>query len=170
MVLAIDTYYLPEEAHTVGVIFELGCSYPHDIIKSILPSDKYSSYIPGEFYKRELPPILDLLRKISLNGIEYIIIDGYILLKDNDGNIKDGLGMHLSKALNGKHPPIIGVAKSNYCRTKEISYCKLSHLFIQGYPISNNIAGNIIKSMSWGVGNLPTILQTLDKETKKGFL
>ena len=89
MVLAIDTYYLPEEAHTVGVIFELGCSYPQDTIKSILPSDKYSSYIPGEFYKRELPPILDLLKKISLNGIEYIILDGYILLKYNDGNIKD---------------------------------------------------------------------------------
>ncbi|WP_207420305.1 hypothetical protein [Desertivirga brevis] len=49
-------------------------------------------YIPGEFYKRELPGILSLLDKINFELIQAIIIDGFVILNDEG---KPGLGGYL---------------------------------------------------------------------------
>src|SRR5262249_645622 len=63
-------------------------------------------YEPGKFYRRELPCLLAVLRKVA-DPIEAIVIDGYVWLADEQS---PGLGGHLFQAL-GSATPVIGVAK-----------------------------------------------------------
>ncbi|MDX2015675.1 MAG: endonuclease V [Myxococcaceae bacterium] len=63
-------------------------------------------YEPGQFFKRELPCVLEVLRKAP--ALEAIVIDGYVWL-DADGT--KGLGAHLFDALQ---VPVIGLAKTAY--------------------------------------------------------
>ena len=64
-------------------------------------------YVPGKFYRRELPCILVLLEQIRKLPDE-LIIDGHVMLGD-----RPGLGKHLFAAVGGKRP-VIGVAKSGF--------------------------------------------------------
>jgi deoxyribonuclease V len=66
-----------------------------------------ADYLPGEFYRRELPGILALLKKFDRIPDE-LIVDGYVMLGE-----RPGLGYHLFSALGG-HLPVIGVAKSKF--------------------------------------------------------
>lgn len=168
--LALDTYYLEEnDAYTVGVIFDKWTdSEPQEIIT--VHTHNFASYIPGEFYKRELPCILDLLKKISLDEIGVIILDGFLRLKtDEDKEVKDGLGMHLKPYLP-EHVKLIGVAKSIFGDNKKISESVLrgeatNPLWVQGEGYSNKEAAGLIKNM-YGNYRIPQMLKTLDKLTK----
>jgi len=64
-----------------------------------------AQYIPGEFYKRELPCIAAALAS-HLHQIETIVIDGYVHL----GSEQPGLGLKLFQQL-GEQKAIVGVAK-----------------------------------------------------------
>ena len=70
-------------------------------------------YKPGEFYLRELPPILAVLQEIKV-PLETIVVDGYVWLDPG----KMGLGAHLYSALNSK-VPVIGVAKNPWRNSAE---------------------------------------------------
>ncbi len=109
MILAFDTYYFDEKAKTVCISFDDWEEYENykvysEIIESI---EEYKS---GEFYKRELPCILSLLKKIQLENVEIIIVDGFVYLDDYG---KLGLGGHLFERIQNKIP-VIGVAKTNF--------------------------------------------------------
>jgi len=65
-------------------------------------------YRPGEFYLRELPPILDVLKQVKVR-IETIVVDGYVWLGSN----RMGLGAHLHSALGGG-VAVVGVAKTRW--------------------------------------------------------
>lgn len=64
-------------------------------------------YVPGEFFKRELPCLLAVLGRIQ-ESVNLVVIDGYVSLGD-----KPGLGMRLWEALSTK-APVIGVAKTRF--------------------------------------------------------
>lgn len=66
-------------------------------------------YVPGEFYRRELPCILSLLAEYALEP-DMIAVDGFVYL---DGQCAPGLGKHLFDALGGR-TPVIGVAKNRF--------------------------------------------------------
>lgn len=109
MILAFDTYYFEDKAKTIGLEFnqwtdEQESNTYEETLEGI------SEYVSGEFYKRELPCILSLLKKINLDHCEAIIIDGFVVLNDED---KNGLGGYLYQEL-GEKIPIIGVAKNNF--------------------------------------------------------
>lgn len=171
MKLAVDTYYYSDTlALTVGVLFNRWTDdEPAEIISSICT--KFSSYIPGEFYKRELPCVLGLLEKVDMDKIETIIVDGFLRLRFNDSTEKDGLGKKLFDSLNMPGLKVIGLAKSDFCRTDEISASLLrgsavNPLWVQGIGLPDNVAAENIKMMS-GKSRIPKLLKILDKETKK---
>jgi deoxyribonuclease V len=64
-------------------------------------------YEPGAFFKRELPCLLEVLRRAP--PLEVVVIDGYVFL--DDAGTK-GLGAHLSEALG--NVPVIGLAKTAF--------------------------------------------------------
>jgi len=165
MILAFDTHYFENKAKTICVSFnDWSDETPSNIEEEII--EGISEYVPGEFYKRELPCILSLLKRYNLEEVELIIVDGYVLL-DDDGKL--GLGGHLFEKLN-KKIPIVGVAKSkfylNKINAKELRRGESKNpLFISAMGIELNEAFDCVKSMH-GNYRMPTLLQILDTKTK----
>jgi deoxyribonuclease V len=108
MILATDVHYTDNRGIVAGVAFE---SWMAEIPSNIYVTriEHVGEYVPGEFYKRELPCILKLIDKYSLK-LNTVIVDGYVY---TDGHTTPGLGKHLYDALNGR-VTIIGVAKSPF--------------------------------------------------------
>ncbi len=109
MIYAFDLYYREAETVTACVGFDNWASTA-PALQLTEKSKVESEYISGQFYKRELPGILQLLQKIDLQPGDLIIVDGYVYLDDAKSN---GLGGHLYEALD-KQVPVIGVAKKKY--------------------------------------------------------
>ncbi|MES2109404.1 MAG: endonuclease V [Bacteroidota bacterium] len=166
MILAFDTYYFNNKAKTVCLQFnDWADKDDYQIYSETLAC--IEEYIPGEFYKRELPCILSLFAKIDTENLEAIIVDGYVFL-DDDG--KPGLGAHLYNAIDGKCP-VIGVAKSNFATLdrQKRQVCRgnsKNPLFLTSIGIDTDIAALHIKNMN-GQFRIPYLLKELDKLTKQ---
>lgn len=166
MILCFDTYYFDNKAKTVCLAFEEWTTKDDFTVYSEV-MEGIEEYIPGEFYKRELPCILSLLKKIKYEKIEVIIVDGFVYLDDNH---KLGLGGHLYNYLEEKIP-IVGVAKSNFasitnCK-RELRRGKSSNpLFITAVGIDIDEAVRLINNMA-GDFRIPTLLKHLDTLTKQ---
>ncbi len=166
MILAFDTYYYNKKAKTVGLFFDTWeAEEPTEVFTEIL--DDVSEYIPGEFYKKELPCITSLLKKTGLDNIDYIVVDGYAVLDDAG---KYGLGGYLYNYLEEKIP-VIGVGKTNF-RTVERSKREVFRgksekpLYVTAVGIDVDEASDYIKNM-YGEYRMPTLLKQLDVLTKE---
>lgn len=165
MKLAFDVQYFEDYAKSVAICFkEWSDEKPDRIIEKKI--DDVADYVPGEFYKRELPCILSILNDLNVSDIELIIVDGYVHL-DDDG--KPGLGAHLYEALDQKLP-IIGVAKSSFQKNKNNMLELLrgesrKPLYITAAGMTKQEARDKIQSMH-GNFRMPTLLQILDTATK----
>jgi deoxyribonuclease V len=168
MILALDSYY-PGDAYTVCLSFENWTDHcPRAIFTEVTVLTE--EYEPGFFYKRELPCILSILKKVSLENIEAIVIDGFVTLDDSG---KPGLGGHLYKALN-ETIPVIGVAKNDFkslIHGKRLVYRGTSAkpLYITTLGMEMDLAAEHIKSMH-GDFRIPTLLKQLDVLTKQPLL
>ncbi len=166
MILAFDTYYFENNAKTVCVHFEnWSDEQPSHIYSEII--ERVSDYEPGAFYKRELPCILSLLKKIDPDKVDYIIVDSFVLLNDLG---KLGLGGYLYNELD-KKIPVIGVAKSGFHENKKnvrelLRGNSKKPLFISAIGLELGQAYEMIKSMH-GTYRMPTLLQILDTKTKE---
>jgi deoxyribonuclease V len=165
MFLAIDVHYKENRGQVVGVLFQKWeDDQPSEIIRFI--QEDIAEYEPGAFYKRELPCILELLKKTE-KAISVIIVDGYVYL-DNDG--KPGLGYKLYECLDIKIP-VIGVAKTRFHNNEKNVVEVLrgesnNPLFVSAIGMEISEAATHVKSMS-GEFRLPTLLKLMDTETKK---
>ncbi len=166
MILAFDTYYFDQKAKTICLEFaEWNEDKNFKIHSEII--DNVEEYIPGEFYKRELPCILSLLKQIDLSTIDIIVVDGFVYLNDEN---KYGLGGYLYEKLN-KEIPIIGVAKTNFAsieKNKKALYRGDSKkpLYITSIGIDLDEAYKKVESMA-GEFRFPTLLKELDRLTKE---
>ena len=84
--------------------------------KSQLPSRSYvveietvEPYESGNFFRRELPCLLSVLRLLP-SLPELVVVDGYVWLSPNH---RPGLGAYLYDAL-GRRTPVVGIAKSAF--------------------------------------------------------
>lgn len=166
MILAFDTYYFDQKAKTICLEFaEWNEDKNFKVHSEII--DNVEEYIPGEFYKRELPCILSLLKQIDLSTIDVIVVDGFVYLNDEN---KYGLGGYLYEKLN-KQIPIIGVAKTNFAsieKNKKALYRGESKkpLYITSIGIDLDEAYKKVESMA-GEFRFPTLLKELDRLTKE---
>ncbi|KQO21229.1 endonuclease V [Flavobacterium sp. Leaf82] len=166
MILAFDTYYFDGKAKTVCLEFEQWNEDKNFKIHTEI-IDNVEEYIPGEFYKRELPCIISLLNKIDLTNIEAIIVDGFVYLDDEK---KYGLGGRLYEKLNNKIP-IIGVAKTNFAAIEKLKLALVrgdskKPLYITSIGIDLDDAFEKVASMA-GEFRFPTLLKELDRLTKE---
>ena len=165
MILAFDTYYYNNKAKTVGLgLANWSDETPMVVYREILKD--VEEYEPGAFYKRELPCILSLLKRVSLEEVKYIIVDSFVVL-DDDGRL--GLGGYLYEALD-KKIPIIGVAKTSFFGNEK-NVVELYRgeskkpLYISAKGVDLLKAKKLIQSMH-GNFRIPTMLQILDAKTK----
>lgn len=166
MKLIIDVSYENNTAKVVGGFFENWND--EKLIKiSTKKVNNVTEYISGEFYKRELPCILEFLNDYSLKEIELIIIDGFVFLNDDD---KKGLGAYLFESLD-KSIPIIGVAKTSFHNNNKnvidiFRGNSKKPLYITSIGIELLKASDLIKNML-GNNRMPNIIKQIDTETKE---
>lgn len=160
MILAVDVQYKGNKGFVSGVLFEdwsadtprASHAYVHHGV---------AEYVPGEFYKRELPCILGLLQQVKPLP-EYIVIDGFVFL---DGASRPGLGKHLYDELQGQST-VIGVAKTSFASMTE------AHKVFRGdsqRPLYVTCAGEALAeaqariAMMHGPHRIPTLLKLADQ-------
>ncbi|MBJ2124167.1 endonuclease V [Flavobacterium sp. IB48] len=166
MILAFDTYYFDQKAKTICLEFaEWNEDKNFKIYSETI--NNVEEYIPGEFYKRELPCILSLLKQIDLSTVDVIVVDGFVYLNDEN---KYGLGGYLYEKLN-KEIPIIGVAKTNFAsieKNKKALFRGDSKkpLYITSIGIDLEEAYKKVESMA-GEFRFPTLLKELDRLSKE---
>lgn len=166
MILAIDVHYRKEETKAVGVIFSGWRAEQAErfVIKYL---EKAEDYIPGEFYRRELPCILKILEDLPPGLVTCVVVDGFVYLDDD---MRPGLGAHLYERLN-EQIPVIGVAKSSFasldkCCRKVYRGNSKNPLYITSAGISPDDAAKYIAEMAGGY-RMPALLQQLDTMTKE---
>jgi len=166
MILITDVHYKNDTAKVVCAVLQ----HWHDAVAThywVKHVKTIAEYVPGEFYKRELPCLLEILRDIDLQKITCIIIDGFVVL-DDDG--KPGLGAHLYNSLPHK-VPVIGVAKTSFHQnTKQVIPVyrgeSKNPLFITAIGIPLLKAANHIQEM-YGDYRIPAVLKEVDRRTKE---
>ncbi|MEM9545443.1 MAG: endonuclease V [Bacteroidota bacterium] len=162
MIYCFDTFYFEDKAQTscLGINAWSDDEASFELTERIGDIQPYES---GFFYKRELPCLKSILRKIELNSIDDIlVIDGFVRLDDNK---KLGLGGYLFEYLEAKIP-VIGVAKNNFATIntlkREITRGESAKpLFITAMGIDLDLASDYISSMH-GEFRIPTILKLVD--------
>jgi len=165
LILALDTYYFPDNARTAGVFFTWKDAQPSSYFANTL--DEVQDYVPGAFYKRELPCILHLLQTLDLSETEAILIDGHVYV-DNDK--KYGLGGYLWEALEQKIP-IIGVAKRPFKGNEKVCQpvfrgTSKNPLYVSTIGANLGKAAANVKAMH-GEFRIPDVLKKLDQLSRE---
>lgn len=130
-------------------------------------SEITSEYVSGQFYRRELPRILELLKGVKLKNNDFVVIDGYVYLDDLETK---GLGGYLFEKL-GNSIPVIGVAKNRYKSIGENCIELLrgksrKPLYITSAGIKVVEASEKILSMR-GEFRIPKMLKAVDTMSRK---
>lgn len=165
MILAVDLHYKSDNSATAaGVLFAWEEYQPRQVVIEVIKN--VEPYVSGQFYKRELPGILKIIKRVELEKIEAIIVDGHVYI-DNDNNY--GLGGYLWEELKQK-VPVIGVAKRGFYSNKdtviEIMRGESKNpLYVSSIGMNKNIAARQIQNMK-GDYRIPTILKMVDSLTK----
>ena len=123
-----------------------------------------AGYESGSFYKRELPCILGLMKKIR-ETLTVIIVDGFVALGK-----RPGLGHHLFDALNGRLP-VIGVAKSGFKGAAGIEVFRgesTRPLLVTAIGMDPEAAAEEIRTMH-GKHRIPTLLKRVDFLSRQGL-
>ena len=159
MILAMDVDYRLNNAVVAGVVL---CDWQDETpIKEITADcDLVHDYVPGEFYRRELPCLLKLLEQVDIN-LKTIVIDGYVYLgKDRS----PGLGRYLYDALD-KQVAVTGVAKTAFKDTPASTEVRRGTsqrpLYVTAVGIDAASAQRCIQVMH-GHGRIPTLLKRVD--------
>ena len=160
MILAVDVHYDEDGATVAGVLFGAwqDCEPAQVLVAQVSP---VADYVPGQFYKRELPCILALLAQVTPLP-DTIVVDGYVYLGQDE---KPGLGQYLYDALDGQCA-VIGVAKNRFKDTavsaELLRGTSQRPLFVTAVGISQAQARHHIKEMC-GHSRVPTLLKKVDQ-------
>jgi deoxyribonuclease V len=155
---AFDTHYLEDgRASAAAVVFKAwGDGRPSAEYHCMLAGS--AAYVPGAFYRRELPGILALVDRIA-SPLATLVVDGYVTL-----GTRPGLGRHLFEALGGRIA-VIGVAKSEFTgSTAALVLRGLSRrpLYVTAAGLTADTAAARIRAMH-GSHRIPTLLRRVDR-------
>ena len=115
-------------------------------------------YVPGEFFRRELPCLLAVLE--TLPAVKTVIIDGYVWLD----NSRLGLGGHLYQALGGR-VEVVGIAKTKF--RGAVGVCEVVRgrstrpLYVSAARIQASLAADCVRSMH-GNHRIPSFISRVD--------
>jgi deoxyribonuclease V len=161
MLACVDVDYRGDQAVAACVLFR---DWPDATpagqlvgkVQSVAP------YVPGQFYRRELPCLLAVLDKLP-ELPEVVVIDGYVWLGGED---HPGLGGHLHEAL-GRRVPVVGVAKTSFHSARLAvpvvrGASSTRPLFITAAGLGPAAAAAHVQGMH-GPHRIPTLLRLVDQ-------
>jgi len=161
MIAAFDAHYLHDgRASAAAVLFsEYGQAEPEAVYTISLTH--VAEYLPGAFFKRELPCILELMDRIPCRPQE-VVVDGNVCLGG-----APGLGWHLYEALS-RMIPVIGVAKSpcrGFSGAEVFRGLSRRPLYLTAAGLELPEACRRVESMHGG-HRLPSLLKRVDREAR----
>jgi deoxyribonuclease V len=119
-------------------------------------------YVPGEFWRRELPVLLALLDGVAA---DVVVVDGYVWL---DAARRPGLGARLHDALR---VPVVGVAKTSFDGSAFAVTVQrgTSHkpLYVTAAGLDPEEAARAVAGMH-GEHRIPTLLAAADRLARYG--
>lgn len=164
--VCVDVDYRAEEAMAAAVLFR---NWDDDIpagevVQRVVGIEPY---VPGAFYRRELPCLLAVLADVP-EPVELVVIDGYVWVGDES---QPGLGARLHQALGGQ-VPVIGVAKTQFTSARVAQPVlrgtqARKPLFVSTVGIDIRQACDAIRAMH-GPHRLPTLLKRVDRLCRDG--
>jgi deoxyribonuclease V len=167
MIACVDVHYLDRRATAACV---LATAWPEDkpASESVVAIGDAEAYIPGQFFRRELPCLLAVLKEAGQRPYA-VIIDGYVWMGD-EGN--PGLGAHLYEAL-GRQAVVIGVAKTKFLGANSARMVtrgrSLSPLYVTAAGMNLSAAADHIQEMH-GAFRIPTLIKRADQLSRLALL
>jgi len=129
-------------------------------LESVVQVGDVEPYESGQFYRRELPCILAVLKSLPRLP-RVVIIDGYVWL----GQQQTGLGAHLYEALD-EQVAVIGVAKTRFVRAEPVELVfrgrSRNPLYVTAVGMDAAEAAHHIRAMH-GPHRIPTLLKLVDQ-------
>ena len=163
MIGCLDVDYREPAAYAAGIAFH-NWSDASPAIEKVVPVVGVHPYQPGQFFRRELPCLLAVLRELPPVGV--VVVDGYVWL---DGVSVAGLGAHLYQELAGK-VAVIGVAKTRFAgvgaAVEVVRGRSIRPLFITAVGMSTPRAAEHLRSMH-GPDRIPTLLKRVDSLARR---
>jgi deoxyribonuclease V len=156
----LDVDYRGDEAVAACVLFH-DWADPAPTGQLVRTIHGIEPYVPGQFYRRELPCLLAVLSDVP-EPVELVVVDGYVWLADED---RPGLGAHLHEAL-GRRLPVVGVAKTRFASARLAvpvvrGESATRPLFVTAAGMDVHLAARAIECMH-GPHRLPTLLKAVD--------
>jgi len=159
MLAAVDAHYEGETAAVACVTF-LEWRDPAPASEHSTLVHSVEDYVPGAFWRRELPCILAVLRLLP-SPPEVVLVDGYVWL---DGNGRRGLGAHLFDALGGS-TAVVGVAKHAFRGAVDAALVHRGRserpLYVTAEGMPLQAAEAAVRAMH-GTHRIPTLLKRVD--------
>lgn len=160
MIAALDVHYSDTKASAAAVVFESWDSET-PLSTYVVSTQNCGDYLPGQFYLRELQPLLAVISAIR-DEITIFVIDGYCHLSAEG---ERGLGAHLAENLPDEST-IVGVAKSRFRGSQHATEVFRGEskrpLFVTAIGLNYHQAANKIASMH-GPYRIPTLLKEVDR-------
>jgi deoxyribonuclease V len=104
--VAVDVHYLGSGAARAAAVVAADPAFSHVLAERSAVVPETEPYQPGQFYRRELPPLRAVLS--GIDGLGLLVVDGYA---DLDPGGRPGLGAHAHAEFA---VPVVGVAKSAF--------------------------------------------------------
>jgi deoxyribonuclease V len=166
MIACVDVDYRPGEAIAACVLLH-AWSDEFAADEKVARIGKIEPYVPGQFYRRELPCLLDVLGKV-FGSLDTVVVDGYVWLRDEQ---TPGLGARLYDAL-GSTIPVIGVAKNRFLPMSAAAEVRRGTsqrpLYVTAVGMDLAVAAQCIQSMH-GAHRIPTLLKRVDRLCRQSF-
>jgi deoxyribonuclease V len=160
---AVDVHYLSTGGARAAAVLAADAFFAHILAERTAVVPQVAPYRPGEFYRRELPPLRAVLENLS--GLGLLVVDGYA---DLDPAGRPGLGAHAHAEFG---IPVIGVAKSRFrTATHAVPVLRGSSarpLFVTSAGMSAADAADLVRHMT-GRYRLPDALRRADTLARTG--
>ncbi len=162
MLACVDVDYRGDQGPAVAscVVYEdWDSSESHEERVAVIP--RVAPYVPGQFYQRELPCVLQVLDQVQ-TPLDAILVDGHVWLDDAG---TPGLGAHLYRALE-ERIPVIGIAKNpfgDFHGQKRVFRGRSKRpLFVTAAGMKVEVAANSVRRMH-GAHRIPSLLTRADQ-------
>ena len=160
MMAFLDVDYRPDGSAVAACVSAQGFADAAPVSEHTAIVAEAEPYVPGQFYRRELPCLLAVLATLPAPPM-VCVVDGYVWLGDTD---TPGLGAHLFDALGGS-VAVVGVAKTRFANAAPVAEVlrgeSLSPLYVSAAGMPLDDAADAVRQMH-GAFRLPTLLKRVD--------
>jgi deoxyribonuclease V len=155
---AVDVHYLPTTGSRAALVVAADPRFATITATLTETVSKAAPYLPGEFYRRELPALRAVLQ--GADTFALIVVDGYV---DLDPHGRPGLGAHVHEEFGA---PVVGVAKTAFRSATQAVQVRrgqsIRPLYVTSAGIQIADAVRLVKEMA-GSFRIPDSLRLADR-------